>query len=277
MAAALAGMILGLPLWLFPGLRSVVRFTSRSASAPYQRLGDDAADVSGFITAWLRSGSVYRENLQLRERVETLEMKLTASTARNAEFIELSEMLGFERSYTSLVVAEVLSSGGSDGWSRRIRIGCGTNRGVTPGATVIASGGLVGRVIEVSGNTSDVLLITDINSNVACSFDPDIPSARGILTGGGMNTSAGAGLKLLHTVEPLTVNYMNKDISVTSGVQVVTSGMGGTFPRGLPVGLVIASEPDRTGLYQRAEVRPFVDFSSLRYVGVIIQDGGGVE
>jgi rod shape-determining protein MreC len=247
-----------------------LRAAARDGIAPYQRfVGWSTRSFSG-VAAWLDAASVGARNEALRGRVQTLEAELLAARAYQADNEELRRQLACVRSLPGLISAEVLSHGGADGWSQRLRIGKGRDDGIRPNCPVLAPAGLVGRVVETTATTADVLLILDQNSQVACSFDPDVPSARGILTGGGRKLAGPPTLQLLHTLEPLRLAYLEKDLVVPEQARVVTSGLGGVYPRGLPVGVIANTALDPGGLFQRAEVVPFVDFSSLRYVVVLV-------
>jgi len=215
-----------------------------------------------------------KENETLHRRVAALEDQLEVANVKNAALEDRQRQLGFAMDNPLLVSAEVVSWGGLDGWGQRIRLNKGSRHGLRRDATVIASvtsGGsaLVGRIVELSETTADVMLITDINSTVSCTFDPDIPSARGVLTGGGRASVGGdSRLRLLYTTEPLHISYLQKDLEIPEGATVVTSGLGGVYPRGIRIGKIIRHAPDPNTLYLRATVVPFVDFARLRYVSV---------
>ena len=244
------------------GLRRITRGTV----APYQR-----------FTAWAGSEVTERtmsnkelmaENKELRKRIVGLETELLVNRAMQADLEVMRAQLGFSVQRPNLIPAEVISIGGLDGWVQRIRLGKGKRHGLTLNAPVLAAEGLVGRIVELSDTTADVLLITDVGSAVACTFEPEIPSARGVLTGGGRGNAKDSRFRLLHNLEPLRVEYLNKNLTIPDGAVVVTSGLGGVYPRGLRIGKIIHSDMHRNGLYRRAEVVPFVDFTSLRYVVV---------
>lgn len=248
-----------------------LRAAVRENIAPYQRFASWSSRTLSAWTAGLDVAAVAADNARLLSRVRELETELTAVRTVREDNQELRRQLGFARGASGLVFAAVLSQGGTDGWSQRLRLGKGRDHGIRPNCPVLSPEGLVGRVVEVTASTADVLLITDPNSQVACAFDPDIPSARGILVGGGRKLAGPPTLELLHTVEPLRLAYLEKDVELPDRARVVTSGLGGVYPRGLPVGILANSAPDPSGLFQRAEVAPFVDFASLRHVAVSVE------
>ncbi len=122
---------------------------------------------------------------------------------------------------------------------------------------VIAADGLVGRVVRVTANFSKVLLITDPNSSVAARLAASRES--GILTG--------------QRERDLRFSLVDPETPVAPGEQVVTSGLGGVFPGGIPVGVVSQVVPDETALEKQILVRPTVDFSRLSDVLVVLTSG----
>ena len=247
-----------------PEVKSLVR----DAGAPYERAAAGAA--SAFDSAGKSPSALRAENAELRRRVAELEQRVAVLQAADMEHAKLRRQAGFAIDHRSLVPAEVLSVGGTDGWTQRLRIGKGRRHGVLRNAAVVSRHGLVGRVISVSETTSEVLLVSDPNSRVACALDPPVPGGVGIVSGrGGAAVGEGAGLTLLQTPAPLRLDYLRKDAQIPGGACVVTSGQGGLFPPGLLVGRVREVRLDPTGLYLQAEVVPDVDIPSLRYVAVL--------
>jgi rod shape-determining protein MreC len=121
---------------------------------------------------------------------------------------------------------------------------------------VVTSEGVVGRVIEVSLHTAKVLLITDPNS----AMDVIVQRSRtqGIMEG--------------KVEEVCVLKYVQKNEDVQVGDKVITSGLGGIFPKGLVTGTVTKVERKRPGIFQYIEVTPSVDFSRLEEV-LILKEG----
>jgi rod shape-determining protein MreC len=142
---------------------------------------------------------------------------------------------------------------------KMIIINRGEADGVRTGLPVIANNGVVGRTLEVSWHVSRVLLLTDENSNI----DAMVQDSRvlGILQGA---ASTGCNLK-----------YVSKTATVKAGDRIISSGMGGIFPKGLPLGEVRAVSKKEADLFQKINVAPFVDPAGIEEVLVIMLDKGG--
>ena len=202
------------------------------------------------------------------------------------ENAELRRQLDITQTYKQLISAQVISRGG-DGWWKVIRLDRGSKHGINIDATVVAVPSylddsefrgwaetnklhiaLVGRVVATTANTSDVLLLTDPNSRVACRIREKNSTARGILCGGGVQATAPS-LDFLSVVEPLSLDYISKKQTPETGMLVETSGLGGVFPARIPVGKIIAIEEAPSNLYLSAKIAPFVDFATLEHVMII--------
>jgi rod shape-determining protein MreC len=121
---------------------------------------------------------------------------------------------------------------------------------------VLTPEGVVGRIGHVAGHTSDIMLLVDPRSAI----DVVVPrtGGRGILRG----KSGENGYRC-------SIEYLQRGQAAQVGDKVVTSGLGGAFPRDLPVGRVTAVLPGAVGLFQNVEVTPDVDFARLSEVLVI--------
>jgi rod shape-determining protein MreC len=141
---------------------------------------------------------------------------------------------------------------------KTILINRGTKDGVCIHCPVMAAEGIVGRVIEVSWNVSKVLLLVDYNSKI----DALIQRSRvqGIFQG---NREGECDLK-----------YVERSEEVNIGDVVISSGLGGVFPKGLLLGRVTDIEKERSGLFQKIKVSTEVDVTKLEEVLVILKEEG---
>lgn len=197
-----------------------------------------------------------KENEVLRRELH--ELKLQVNRYREADLANqrLRALLNFKKSIaTPLLPAELVAFDPS-GWFQTILIDKGSSDGVAQDMAVVSAEGLMGRVIGVSSHHAKVLLILDANSAVDALIQRS--RVRGVLVGLG-----GRDLCLLKYVQ------RNEDVQV--GDQVISSGMGGVFPKGLLLGTVQEVVRGSSGLFQRVEVEPAANFSRLEEVMVVIQ------
>ena len=226
---------------------------------PIQRLLREAGNE-------LRSASsAVEDSTTLRERAEQLEKTVAQLTVENlrlkeieAENVRLRSLLQFRDVHPSttykggqLVGRIVANEPGN--LVQSILIDIGSNNGIEAGMPVVTELGLVGRVTEVYSNAACVLLITDSSSNVNTMLQNT--RLRGILRG-----RAGQ--------SPI-MDYLPQDQPILVGDIVVTSGEGGRFPIGIPVGQVVEVEQNDVEMFQQAIVRTTVDFDTLETVLVV--------
>lgn len=251
-------------------MRGRVSTLTREATAPYGRFVLSAREFFADATGVMRGAAARRhEKEALSNEVELLRVRLLFLEELERDNANLRKALGLGLDQTSFLCAEVVSQGGSTGWWKTVRINKGTQDGVFRNSPVLNTSGLVGRVVNTTPETADVLLLTDVNSKLSCLIEDAGQGARGILSGASVSGPDHA-LDLLHVVEPMSLAYLEKSIEVKKGAKIISSGIGGLYPRGLPVGEVVESSADASGLFQRAKVAPYVDFASLDRVFVIL-------
>jgi rod shape-determining protein MreC len=196
-----------------------------------------------------------RENQALKRELQ--ELKLQMNRYREADLANerLRALLNFKKSIATPLLPAQLVAFDPSGWFQTILIDKGRNDGVVQDMAVVSSEGLVGRIIGVGNHHAKVLLILDGNSAVDAYIQRS--RARGVLVGLGL--------------ELCLLKYVQRNEDVQVGDQVISSGMGGVFPKGLLVGTVQEVVRGSSGLFQRVEVEPAVNFSRLEEVLVVIQ------
>ena len=219
--------------------------------APLQR---SAAAVARVVSGgWHSVGEVLRargENVALRARVRLLEQELDRLAEVGLENGRLRALLDFRETLQGdLLTARVVGRDASD-VSRTLTIDRGEGDGVVRGAAVLAPQGVVGQVFLVSRHAARVLLVSDHNSGIDAFVQRT--RARGIVQG---TVDAGCALK-----------YVKRTEDVQVGDTLVTSGLDGIFPKGMPIGRVTAIDKRGQGLFQSADVAPRVDFDQLEEV-----------
>lgn len=196
-----------------------------------------------------------QENQALKRELQ--ELKLQMNRYREADLANerLRALLNFKKSIATPLLPAQLVAFDPSGWFQTILIDKGRNDGVVQDMAVVSSEGLVGRIIGVGNHHAKVLLILDGNSAVDAYIQRS--RARGVLVGLGL--------------ELCLLKYVQRNEDVQVGDQVISSGMGGVFPKGLLVGTVQEVVRGSSGLFQRVEVEPAVNFSRLEEVLVVIQ------
>jgi rod shape-determining protein MreC len=219
--------------------------------APLQRLG--TGFTGGVAEAWRDAAAIFRRRAELDwlyERIANLETQTVRLEEVEQENQRLRELLAFRQRLAGEMQPAAVVGRDATGLARTLTIDRGERDGVVKGAAVLAPGGIVGQVFLASAHAARVLLITDHNSGVDAIVQRT--RARGIVEG---TVTEGCGLKFVKRTEDLQ-----------PGDVVVTSGVDGIFPRGLPIGQLTSVDKRGQGLFQYAAVRPFVDFDRLEEV-----------
>ena len=223
-------------------------------SEPFQSAIDDS--YQSIVTLWdqyLFLINAKKENVALKKEIAVLQAKLQGVEEVSLQNKRLRNLLDFvddldKPALPAQVIGEDISN-----WARTIIIDKGQRSGLRHGMPVVAAQGVVGRVIKVAQNSARVLLITDASSAIAALIQRT--RTRGVARGLG---------------DTLSVEYALNQADIQVGDLMITSGMGGVFPKGLPLGRVITVEKDQFGLFQRVQVQTVVDFSHLEEVMVIV-------
>lgn len=191
--------------------------------------------------------NVYADNQRLREENDRLLRWENVARQLEAENTSLRDLLRLAPAApVSYVTARVVSDAAGM-FVRSVLVTAGARDGVAKGQAAITGEGLVGRVGEVGDRSARILLLTDLNSEVPVTLENG--QIRAILAGDNSDQP-----KLM---------YVTADAHPQVGDRVVTSGNGGVFPPGLPVGLV-SSVTDNI-----VRVKPFVEFHRLDYVRLV--------
>ncbi len=143
--------------------------------------------------------------------------------------------------------------------SRVMRLNVGQKEGVARGDSVVSDTGVVGQVIVAGKYASDILLVADAASAIDVVVQRS--RARGILRG---KSDPGRYVMSVEDFDRL------QDVQV--GDVVVTSGIGAKFPEGVPVGQIVKVNKGNDGVYLKAEIKPFTDFSRLEHVLILLAD-----
>lgn len=225
-----------------------VERTASAITSPFDRLfraagGNQGAEIS----------NLQKQNDQLRAQLAQAQVG-AQDQAQLSKLLRLSAA-----SHYQVVAASVIAAGGA--YSDTVTINAGRREGITPNETVLNGDGLVGVVTTVAASTATVQLATDANSTVGVRMGGT--GAIGALSGTGATMAAPQQLRL---------TLFSATATLSPGQTVVTFGSVGGRPYvpGVPVGQVTQVTSQPGSLTQTALVQPFVDFSGLGVLGVVV-------
>lgn len=254
--ALLTLKIMSLTGWENPVLFPVSS-TGREILAPAQEgISIINGGIRDFFTYFDDKQQLNIENEEMARKIAQLEDQIHVLKDQEQENLRLRELLAYREEKAAnyqLTMAKVIGRDPSN-WYRTIILDLGSARGIKTGMPVVSHTGLVGNIINVTSNTAEVLLILDSEAAVGGRiFENRIP---GVVLGTGKSDL----LEMIHIPHdaPLEVNQ-----------EVVTSGLGGIFPKGIRIGTVLDVETEPNGLMKKARLKPFVDFTRLEEVLVI--------
>ena len=203
-------------------------------------------DVAGFK-------EIRQENKLLRENIFNLEKELLNFKEAKLENERLKKLLDFKEPERRKFSPALVIAKDPSGLNDTVIIDRGRKDKIEKGMIAISGSGIAGRVIETGWRISRVLLVTDYNSV----FSGVIERTRdeGAVSG---NMRAG-----------LIMKYLDLGCDVKKGDKVITSGLYGVFEKGILIGEVVSIEPDSSGLYINAIIKPEVDIRKLEEVMVV--------
>jgi rod shape-determining protein MreC len=195
------------------------------------------------------------ENQRLQQESAILQRRVSQLEEHALETQRLQGLLAMRETSRAKYLAARIVGKDATNWFKTVLIDRGSQAGLRRNLPVVAPDGLVGRVVEVTPFAAKVQLITDPVS--ASGGLLQRTRVTGIVSG---NLSAG-----------LKVRYLPLLADVAVGDEVVTSGMGGVFPKGIPVGRVVAVERKSGALFQEAVLQPKVDLGRLEEVLILME------
>ncbi len=235
-------------------VRGAMAPAERGASSIWQRFTEAAAAIRGI-------GGAVEENRELRSELTRVQAELDGLRGVEEDNLRLKRTLEFrEASPHEMIPCDVVSRNIS-GWWNTVRLGKGLRDGIRENRAVISPDGLVGRTTEATPFTTEVLLVSD----PACRVSAKLTRVNvfGMVRGTGNN---------LRGEPQARMEFINKDVEIRIGDEVVTSGLssgGGRFPKGVHIGYVEKVYKDDSGLFQYAEIIPRATVGLLDYVFVV--------
>jgi len=221
----------------------------------------------GRMTAWTTDGvsavwnnyvalrHLRQQNDDLQKELDRLKLRNAELEGRSAEADRLAQLLGFRETHAEVPMLAARVIGGSpDAASNAVFINRGSRDGLKRDMGVITPEGVVGKIVAVFPDTSQVLLLDDRDSGVGAL----LASSRT------QSPVRGSGDPLLD------MEYVSNDVKVEPGEAVLTSGQDHIFPKDLPVGTVERTKADPHGTFQQVLVKPAAHLDRLEEVLVLL-------
>ena len=224
---------------------------------PFQNLfAQSIKSVSDRINHYLDLVDTSKENTKLRLQVERLISEKNELIERVSKQNRVSALMAYEKDQQkNFLVASVIGRDATQ-WSKVVFVNKGTRDGVEDHLAVVTNLGVIGQVIHAGLTTSKVLLIIDSRSAIDAVFQESRVSAVVVGTG----------------KKECQVKYVPNTKIVKSGDQVLSSGLGGIFPKGLVIGTVSNVIRKKQGLFQEIMLTPRSDFSKLEEVLIFLSE-----
>jgi len=196
-----------------------------------------------------------QENSRLTGEIKQLNSALAAAGEALRENERLARLLDLRKTIKEPTVAAMVIGEDVTPWFRSLTLDRGSESGIREGMPVLAADGVVGQTVKVTANSSRVLLLTDHASGIAAMIQRS--RARGVVKGRRDNLCS------------LEFAMRGEDVQV--GDQVVSSGIGGVFAKGLPIGEVTMVKKGEYGIFQTVTIRPTVSTAHLEEVLVVLR------
>jgi rod shape-determining protein MreC len=223
--------------------------------SPFQKASTFVSKtIRGTFQQYVFLVNLEKENRMLKQKVAKLQAETHTMKEMRLTNDRLRHLLQFrEKNLSSMIGAEVIGQDPSS-WFKSVTIDKGERDGVKRGMAVVSPTGIIGQILKTAPHYATVLLITDYNSAIDSIVQRT--RAKAIVEGKGENRCQ--------------LKYLLRTEEVAVGDAVVTSGLGGNFPKGLMVGEIKKVDKKGHGVFQYAELAPSVDFTQIEEVFVIM-------
>ncbi len=251
----------------------VIQFRHPEITGPYKGLlgnilnpmvyvaNRGADNVDNFWKHYIWLVDVSKENDELHAYIDTLSLENSILSERLIQLENLNKLLGFRDAYNFNTIAANVIGRNVDGYMSYLIVDVGAKDGVQVNDPVVSSAGLVGRVSQAYGSTSQIVILYHHDSSV--SVLNSRTRAVGMLKGDGHGG--------------LYVDYYDRLDDAQIGDSLITSGMGQLYPKGIHVGTISQITAPVTGLFQRLDVNCAVDFYKLEQVLIVKHQKYGAE
>ncbi|BDZ74700.1 cell shape-determining protein MreC [Methylophaga marina] len=233
-----------------------VRSLLSTAVYPVQAAASLPTDLSEWVSDFFQDRKQLREKITVMEANNMLQnIRLQKLQSLERENMRLKELLGSSfRLQERVQVAELLTID-LDPFSQQVVIDKGENYGVYIGQPVLDATGVMGQVTETSAVSSRVVLLTDPSHSIPVQINRN--GLRAVVTGRGLG-------------EFLQMDFLPHNADIREGDLLVTSGLGGRFPVGYPVGKVVSVEFPQGKPFADIKVEPAAKLSTSREVMLVL-------
>jgi rod shape-determining protein MreC len=234
---------------------------SNAIVTPIQRgLATVFRPVGNFFSSLSELSNLRGDNAAMRQRIEEMQTQIGEAETVLNENTRLRELLDLDESYVTMerVTAAVIARPPSN-YKWAVEIDKGASDGIAEDMAVIDPQGLVGKIIRVQENTATVLLLIDPQAGASARIEGE--EWTGTIRGNGSD-------------QALSLEFVDTEAEVDIGDDVVTSAYNrGIFPPNIPIGQVSEVGGQQADTEQDIDIDPWVDFTSLDFVEVILETG----
>lgn len=216
-----------------------------------------SSGVTNMFQPVLYVSELAEENRVLRARNQEVVAELNRLYEIEQENKRLRELLNLAESGQFAVIGSRVIGQNLSDWRATVLVNRGTRDGVKEGMAVLAGGGLAGRVVSVSHYTAEVILLIDPMSAVGGS----VQRSRDLVIVEGS----------IDAVAPMTFKGLSRDVDIIEGDKVVSSGLGGIYPKGILIGTVTDVQKTEFGTSTVGSIEPASDFRRLEEVLIILE------
>ena len=238
----------------FPQLRQAIGVVI----FPLQKIAYIPANIYDQVEEFIASFNLLEENIKLRQIYLENREQLLKLASLEAENIHLRNLLGAAqqietKTRTKAVLAKILYTP-RDPFNHKITLNKGSQHHIQLGQAVIDDKGIVGQITQLYPWSSEVTLLTDRDHSVPVQVVRN--SLRSVVSGTGKNNQ-------------LELRYLSVNTDIQQGDQLVTSGIGGVYPPGIPVATVLRIERDPTGDFAQIISTPVAGVDRNRQVLIL--------
>jgi rod shape-determining protein MreC len=233
---------------------SVAKAGFGEVSGPLLRIVGKPAELVRFtFKSYVNLIGTNRENVELRKKVDTLQVENQRLSELEQENKRLKSILNMMEQHPKTMIAARVVGEDVKNWFKCILLDKGRSNGIREKMPVITAKGLVGQVVESDRWVTKVMVLNDTNSSVDVNVEGR--NTRGILEGTGQTL--------------LRMKYIRKNDEIEIGDKLVTSGKDSIYPKGIATGIVTTVNRNKPGIFADIEVMPYNNFKRLEEVLVI--------